>query len=48
MKRDLLHHGIQLEEFGGEVQAVEISGLKVCALLVRFDPRAPVISTSGS
>ena len=29
MKRELLHHGIQLEEFGGDVQAVEISGLKV-------------------
>eukprot|EP00731_Ephydatia_muelleri_P028186 Em0019g1059a len=28
LKRDLLHHGIQLEEFGGDVQAVEISGLK--------------------
>ncbi|XP_022104820.1 translation initiation factor IF-2, mitochondrial-like [Acanthaster planci] len=27
-KRDLLGHGIQLEEFGGDVQAVEISALK--------------------
>lgn len=29
LKRQLLTHGIQLEEYGGDVQVVEISALKV-------------------
>lgn len=29
LKNDLLVHGVQLEEFGGDIQAVEVSGLKV-------------------
>lgn len=29
LKRQLLTHGIQLEEYGGDVQLVEISALKV-------------------
>lgn len=28
-KKDLLNNGIQLEDFGGEIQAVPISALKV-------------------
>ena len=29
MRQDLLRYGLQLEDFGGEVQAVEISAMKV-------------------
>ena len=29
MKEQLLSHGLQLEEFGGDVQSVEISALAV-------------------
>ena len=29
VKKSLLQHGIQLEDFGGDVQAIPISALKV-------------------
>jgi hypothetical protein len=32
VKEQLLSHGLQLEEFGGDVQAVEISALSVSVL----------------
>ncbi len=32
IKSDLLKHGVQLEEFGGEVQAVQVSALKGAGL----------------
>lgn len=31
IKEQLLKHGLQLEDFGGDIQTVEISALKVCA-----------------
>lgn len=30
VKHQLLHNGVQLEQFGGDVQAVEISAVQVC------------------
>ncbi len=35
MVEALLRHNIQLEEMGGDVQSVQISALKVCAVLAR-------------
>ena len=33
MRKDLLIHGVQLKEFGGDIDAVEISALKVTTIL---------------
>ena len=35
VKKSLLQHGIQLEDFGGDVQAIPISALKVCTSIER-------------